>query len=281
MKKILFVIFVISGTLSSVSQDLNSYKYVIVPGEFDFLKEPNQHQLNELTKFLFERYGMEAYMEGEKLPNELNQNRCKALNADVESKSGLFSTKLEIILKDCNNQEVFRSKEGSSRIKNYKEAYHEALRDAFTSIEVMDYNYTKNNTSLTREKKPVVVENSLKEETVKGEVEEENTMQEQQVATTPKTETEVVKEAAMEKELLFVKGNTQYFLEESGNGYNFYQKGMAEPFAALIKSSSGSNFIYSSINNKGMANFDDAGNLIVEILNSADNSLETTTYMRQ
>lgn len=278
MKKLIFAILVISGAFSSVSQELNSYKYVIVADEFDFLKEPNQHQLNELTKFLFERNGMESFIEGERLPEDLLQNRCKALNADVESNSGLFSTKLTVVLKDCNNIEVFRSEEGRSKIKSYKEAYHEALRDAFTSIEAEGYAYTAakvvGNQSDLAENTPTKVEGI-------DQTERERNMDESPVAATPRTEAEVIKKSANDKEWMFIKGNTHYFLEESDMGFDFYQKGMAEPFAALVKSSSGSNYIYSSINKKGMANFDQTGNLVVEILNTGDNTLETTIYERQ
>ncbi|KJD37288.1 hypothetical protein PW52_01130 [Tamlana sedimentorum] len=122
-------------------KNLNNYKYVIVQNKYDFLKEADQYQLNSLTKFLFEKYGFEAVLEGENFPEEMAFNRCLALSSDVIKDSGMFKTKLSVQLKDCNGALVFTSQLGESREKEYKVAYHEALRDAFKSIELLNHKY--------------------------------------------------------------------------------------------------------------------------------------------
>ena len=66
MKLIYTILLVLAMSNSSTGQSLNDYKYVIVPGKFDFLKESDKYQLNSLTKFLFEKYGFEAYLERSK-----------------------------------------------------------------------------------------------------------------------------------------------------------------------------------------------------------------------
>jgi len=140
---------------------INAYKYVIVPNKYDFLKEKNQYQLNALTKFLFEKYGFEALMEGSDYPEDLAVNRCLALNADVLKDSGLFKTKLSIELKDCNGKTVFTSKVGESREKDYKSAYNLALRDAFESVEALEYKYKPNKNNVAT----VAVNTTAKNET--------------------------------------------------------------------------------------------------------------------
>ncbi|WP_445738245.1 hypothetical protein [Mariniflexile sp.] len=129
-------------TISVFAQtNLNNYKYVIVPNRYDFLKEKDQYRLNSLTQFLFNKYGFQALMEGEKYPDDLVKNRCLALKSDLVKDSGMFKTKLAIELKDCNDQIVYTSEMGESREKEYDKAYNEAVRNAFESIEALNYKY--------------------------------------------------------------------------------------------------------------------------------------------
>ena len=118
---------------------INNYKYVIVPNKYDFLKEKDQYQLNSLSQFLFNKHGFVAVMEGGDYPEDLALNRCLAMRADVIKGSGMFSTKLNVILKDCNDKQIFESALGESREKEYKVAYNIALRKAFKSFETVNY----------------------------------------------------------------------------------------------------------------------------------------------
>ncbi|MEC3906903.1 hypothetical protein VOI54_07720 [Tamlana sp. 2201CG12-4] len=139
---ILMMCFVVSSIFSQTN--LNKYKYVIVPWNFDFLKQKDQYQLNSLTQFLFNKYGFNAIMEGEDYPEDLQVNRCLGLKSDVIKDSGMFKTKLNVVFKDCNDRVVYTSEVGESREKDYKSAYSMALRDAFKSIEALNYNYVPN-----------------------------------------------------------------------------------------------------------------------------------------
>ncbi|TXE09819.1 hypothetical protein FUA26_10040 [Seonamhaeicola algicola] len=122
-------------------QNLNNYKYIIVPNKFDFLKEKNQYQLNGLAQFLFNKYGFTAIMEGEEYPDDLKFNRCLGLRSDVLKDSGMFKTKLQVELKDCNDRVVYTSPVGESREKEYDKAYNLALRAAFNHIANLNYTY--------------------------------------------------------------------------------------------------------------------------------------------
>lgn len=123
-------------------ESINNYKYVIVPNKYEFLKEKDQYQLNSLTQFLFEKYGFISVMQGASYPEDLNINRCLAMTSDVIKDSGMFTTKLKVILKDCNEKELYQSAMGTSREKDYKVAYNKALREAFKSFETLNYVYT-------------------------------------------------------------------------------------------------------------------------------------------
>jgi len=137
-----FLVLLLFLSYSGYSQTtISNYKYVVVPEKFNFLKQKDQYSLNSLTKGLLEYKGFTVYFDNTNLPGEVANNRCRALSADVLEKSGMFSTRLTLILKDCQGNIVFKSKEGESREKEYRVAYNMALRDAFTSLDTVPYSY--------------------------------------------------------------------------------------------------------------------------------------------
>lgn len=141
MKKVLFLLLFLAASFS-FSQSLNDYKYAIVPSKFEFIKEKDQYRLNTLTKLLMEKYGFITYFDTDILPNEAVENNCNKVYVDVKSNGNLFVTKLTVVLKDCKNAVVFTSVEGRSREKELQVAYNQALREAFTSFEKLDYKYS-------------------------------------------------------------------------------------------------------------------------------------------
>ncbi|MEX6627443.1 hypothetical protein [Tenacibaculum salmonis] len=140
--KIITIILLMITTSIFAQKKVQNYRYVIVPNRFEFLKKEDQYQTNSLTKFLFNKYGFTAFLADEILPTDLVNNRCLALTATIKNKSSLFTIKTTIELRDCFNKVVFTSSEGKSRIKDYKKAYHEAIRNSFKSIKALKYNYT-------------------------------------------------------------------------------------------------------------------------------------------
>ncbi len=263
---------------TSVGQNLNSYKYISVPEKFDFLKESNEYQMNELTKFLFEKYGFRVIMGNGSKALDLSINPCNFLQAAVIEDSGLFQTKLQVVLKNCEDQEVFVSKVGSSREKEFKKAYQEALRDAFSSFEAVNYSYDQN--SVTGES----IGARKQEEKESEKPVQENTKPKPEVILTAIPQ--VSKEAStIEKsvpdnknEKVYVSGNVEFYILNTDFGYQLFQSQMEEPFAKLVKTESANHFIYSTIQGQGIAYFDKDGNLNVEILNLLDNSTSIKTY---
>lgn len=125
-------------TLSSYfgfsQQSMSDYSYIEVPEIYDFQQKKNQYQINSLTKFLFNKYGFNAYFSNE-LPNV---TKCDGLYADVETELGFIYTKMVVVIRDCNGVELFRSAEGRSKLKEFDKTYNQALRNAFKSFESLD-----------------------------------------------------------------------------------------------------------------------------------------------
>jgi hypothetical protein len=136
---LLFILVTITGHAQNTT--INSYKYVLVPEKFDFLKYEDQYGLNTTAKFLLEKKGFVAFVTNESLPPELAANKCLALRAEVMARNGLFVTRLTLLLKDCQGNIVFKSKEGKSSEKEFPVAYDGALRDAFVSLNSVAYKY--------------------------------------------------------------------------------------------------------------------------------------------
>jgi len=140
-------------SFNGASQSVNDYKYVIVPDHYDWAKEIDKYQLNSLTTFLFKKYGFDAYQSIDSLPDDININGCNSLTADVEEKSNFLRTKLKVVLKNCKGEIVFTSQDGMSKLKQYKPAYHAALRSAFQSIKELKYVYSSVQVSTVKEDK--------------------------------------------------------------------------------------------------------------------------------
>jgi len=134
MKK-LFVIAVLMLVLQNTfaQSDLSEYSYIVIPEKYEFLFEEDQHQLNSMTKFLFNKYGFNAFFANE-LPNV---RRCDGLWANVEGKPGFIWTTLQVVIRDCYGTVVYRGIEGKSKYKEYRKAYQDALRNAFEGIAAM------------------------------------------------------------------------------------------------------------------------------------------------
>jgi len=143
MKKYLVLFLMISFV--GVAQNLNEYKYAILPSKFSFLKEENAHNLNVLTKMYLQKYGFETYFNNEEAPDEFIQSNCNKIFVDVAESSNIFITKLKVTIKDCKGAVLASSDIGTSKEKEYRVAYIEALRMAFDNFsELKSHQYQPN-----------------------------------------------------------------------------------------------------------------------------------------
>lgn len=139
--KFLIVFLTMSLGLQAYSQSqLNEYKYIIVPKKFDGFRNENQYQTSTAIKFYFVQRGFNAVYE-DALPQDLNNDRCLGLLTSLFEDSSMFATRVNIVLKDCNGKEVYRTLQGISKEKEYNAAYREAISEAFISLNGFNYAY--------------------------------------------------------------------------------------------------------------------------------------------
>jgi hypothetical protein len=141
MKKIFSIIVLFVITTNVHAQDLNNYKYALVPSKFSFSRDKDEYRLNTLSKMFMQKYGFESYLDSDILPSDFASDNCNKVYVDVIENNSLMMTKVKVVLKDCLNQVLFTSDEGNSREKDYKTAYNMALREAFNSFDKMKYHY--------------------------------------------------------------------------------------------------------------------------------------------
>jgi hypothetical protein len=135
------LLFFMTISLTSQIKKMSDFKYIIVPNKFDFLKKSNQYQTSSLTKFLLQKKGFHVFLSTDSLPIDLLQNRCLALTAIVSDASGVLIVKNKIVLQDCFGTLVYASKFGKSKEKEYKKAYHEAIRKAYATMTDLKFVY--------------------------------------------------------------------------------------------------------------------------------------------
>ena len=141
MKNTLVVLFLITFNFSTFGQEkkVSNYKYIIVPENFAFLKQKDQYQTSSLTKFLLKKNGFTVVLDSEEYPQALRDNPCKALSANVVDMSSMFKTAVFIELKNCSKKVVYTTKEGTSKLKDYKKSFHEAIRGAHANMSAIKY----------------------------------------------------------------------------------------------------------------------------------------------
>ena len=275
MKKELLSVFVLFLFVSlSFSQNkLDAYKYIIIPQNYDFLKEADQYKVNSLTKFLFDKRGYNTIFEGESYPSDLLGNPCLAATVDVKSESNMLTTKLTIVLSDCYDKVVFTCVQGKSREKDYNKTYSDALRKSFVSIENLNYNYNpelliNSQNTVQTEMPKAVVQTEMPKAVVVPVIAETNKVPEQ-VDVSDKKEQTIARSYKNENISFFlIEQNNELvaYVNESNN--EAYKKG--EKIGTFIKTSLPNVFRVSWKNKQNdidetTAYFDEAGNLKIDV----------------
>lgn len=239
------VVFAALFNFKGFSQNsINDYKYIIVPNQFDFLREANQYQINSLVEFLFNKYGFTALMEGKDYPQDLKNNSCLALTAKVEEHKAFLNTKLQIHLIDCNKKVVMSSKIGQSREKEYAKAYNLAIRDAFETFQNANYHYQPN--AVMTSKASATTSDGAEVSAANAEIERlKNELQKQKALTKTETKTKQVEVTMIPKQQLSEAIETLY-AQPIENGYQIvdttpkkimvlYASGVADTFIVKDK----------------------------------------------
>ncbi|ARV09201.1 hypothetical protein BTO05_05935 [Winogradskyella sp. PC-19] len=267
-QRLIFSVLVLLIGLSAFSQnDLNDYKYVVVPLQFDFVKGKDKYRVNSLTRYLFNSNGFKAVFDEEELPKDLFNNRCLAMYADVVKASGVFSTKLQIELKDCYGNQIFMSSIGKTKEKDLKKAYPIAIRKAFESVKFLDYKYNPNSEGALKNKQQSTV--ASKVENVDTDAEAEKATAE--VERLKKEVEELKKHKALEKAKQEAEAKAQLELkrktEEEKNKLENEQRKRLE--LEKSKSITDSDLLYAQPTDKGFQLVDITPKVVMVILKTA------------
>jgi hypothetical protein len=138
-KKPIAALFILLFAQLGHSQ-LDRYKYIVVPMQFEGFKKVNQYRTSTLVKYLFAQEGFNVVYD-DKIPADLATKPCSGLKVRLVDDSSLFLTKIKIALEDCYGQVVFETPEGKSKIKEYEPAYREAIEGAFVVLVGTGYSY--------------------------------------------------------------------------------------------------------------------------------------------
>lgn len=229
MKKFFLSLILIAFVVSSINAQskVNSYKYIIVPLQYKFLKGQNKYRLNTLTKQLFLNSGYEVYYDNQLLPKDVFEDRCLAMYADVnEVDKGFRITNLEIELRDCKGDLILKSELGRSGINNHEKRYQTSLREAYETINdrLFYQEHSKTYTSETKAE-PSKVENATKEATVAVEVAKTNEVLEE-----VKSASENITESSP-KPKVEEQAKTIYYAQKIENGYQIVD---SEPKIVMV-----------------------------------------------
>jgi hypothetical protein len=172
---------------SGFGQEINfdKYQYILVPDKFDFVSETDQYQTSSLAKFLLEKKGFKVFLNSDKLPEDLQINRCLALFVAIKDESSMFTIKNTLEIKDCFGKILFSSQEGRSKEKDYKKGYQEAIRNAYNTMTDFNYSY---NPALVDAKK------DKKDESLIADIDSTTSNKTQKVVRTPDVEIGTIKE---------------------------------------------------------------------------------------
>ncbi len=217
MKYSILFFLLLCGWSTYSQSSLNAYKYVIVPKQFDGFRSENQYDTSTLVKYYLGQAGLDPVYE-DALPQDLNVDRCLGLKAELMDSSSMFATTVHIVFMDCKGQEVYRTREGTSKIKEYREAFREAIAEAFQSLN--GYNYAYRPKSI--EEKPLTPDfkddvKNLDPDVIVTAVPEVNEIK------VPKTVSDKEEEKISgEKPLLITMGEVKgviLYAQRTGNGY--------------------------------------------------------------
>jgi len=251
MRKYIVLLLLSLSTLS-FGQTLSNYKYVIVPNTFSFQKKPHQYNLNNLTKFLLNKYNFEAFIEGdgeEKIPEI---DATKLLRLKVTEKGRLMS-KIKLVFLDYKGAQVYTSKEGRSNRKDFKASYTEALRNAFKDKVITSHVYNKT-----------------------PEVKTEQVVVATKKVALPKSKSFFKTEVF---QLTFhLRGKQYSFVPASKLVYKILHDATVVGKATLQKN--GVDYKLEAGTLTGMGKFDDYGNFILTRVNPANNKSLTDTMIR-
>ena len=251
MKKTVLFIALLCFTKLFSQEALDTYKYVIIPYKFSFSDHENEYRLNTTLRHKLKEKGFNVYFDNQSFPEDLAMNRCLATFADLEEQNGLFRTSLSIVFRDCYNKEVYKTVYGSSKKKEYDQAYLESMMNTLKDLDEYTYNYNGSGGVAAPQKVEVVEE--VKEEVI---VEEKVPVVTDKVA----SKTYDYKGRTYKIEINKSESSVWSYIVENGSK------------SGIINSSSKANVFHVFFEDKwGLGYFDKFGNFMIEVSDKEGN----------
>lgn len=208
MTRFFLFLFTVVISFTGFAQSLNDYSYVVVPNRFEIQSESDQYKLNEMAQYYFEKYGFNVFM-GDETPNA---PRCDGLYAEIEEKRLLMGTGVEIVLRDCNKEEIFRSEQTRSKHKEFRKAYQDKLRKAFKEIEALNVKQKE----ITYYSEPAMVEDAKQELTQQTQVSDKNELEGEA------TKGQLSQTLPVATYTTYIAEGNSFLLQKTGEGYVLY-----------------------------------------------------------
>lgn len=248
---ILSIALLLGTSAISQNTNLSEYSFVVVPEQFDFLKGRDQYQINSMTKFYLEKNGFNAYL-ADSAPNA---NRCDGLYANVEELKTILGTKLQLVLRDCNDNEIYRGQEGKSKYKEYDKSYQDALRKALSGLDVLH----------VKQKDVVLLKDNASNTTVVTQTRVNPEMVELTKPKVSRVSGNLLPDAKFSN---YSNSGTTYLLRKTAEGYSLYEESTSAADGLLLK---GKIIVMDNLvkymntsGNVADAHFDPSGNLIIK-----------------
>lgn len=135
MVKYVLCFFILINSTFAFSQNVNDFKYIIIPDKFTGFEE-NEYRMNyHLMRFLTEKKYEILKSNSSEWPKEVKENTCLALTADVIKGKKFLKNKVDVVFTDCQGKEV-ESLEGISSEKNFAIGYPDALKNAVHMLRI-------------------------------------------------------------------------------------------------------------------------------------------------
>ena len=281
MKKTFQIIALFSAFLF-YGQSISDFQYILVPKKFKDEKS-NKYDLNGLLISKLKAKKFIVFNETfEDRPKE-NVTSCEILKAEVTDASNMFTNKVSIDFKDCNEKTI-ASLEGKSTIKEFEEGMRAALTNSLKNLSPS--NPTDQNLVAKQESTPVntqtVQQGNTKTETtnINTSISEsvniaENNKVSQTVGTIVKAEDVATKAEIYSNGTLtlnkIILGNGEFILVNPNNSI---------PYATFKPSAKKNVFRVQLQNGTTTLGYLEGGKILVEIPN-ADGSFKNEEFLKK
>ncbi len=132
---------ILFSAISLNAQEVTDYEYVIFPESFSDFSRNEYNLKSRLNQYLKDKNYKPLSAFKENWPQEIQENPCLALKADVKKVKSFLNNKLNVTFSNCH-QQVILTAGGTSKIKDFNEGYQDALSIASQFIPTSNPNKT-------------------------------------------------------------------------------------------------------------------------------------------